>query len=188
MAHFFTTLFADFTENIPAQLLGFVAMGIYFLSYQFNSSRKTVLFQFFSSWLYAVHFFWLGAPAGTVVNIFAVLSAAVFYFRAEKKWAATPLWPILFIAAATVFTLQNWQGPLSLLPIFSFVCSRAALWSRNARITRIFALPASVLFLIYDFASHSYAGTLTEIFALISLLIAFIRFDLLKLRQAEQHS
>lgn len=180
MAAFFGALAADFSENMPAQLIGFVALFFYILSFQFNSNRKIVAAQIFSSFLYMVHYFWLGALSGAIANIFSVLSNLVSFFRGKKKWADMRLWPFIFIALSTAFSLPGWEGFISLCPIVSFACSRMGLWSRNARVTRCFYLPASVLFLIYNIVSHSYSGILAETFGICSLLIAFVRFDLLK--------
>ena len=171
-----------FFDNLPAQLVGAAALLIIIISYQFNDRKHIVFLQFFSGIFFSIHYLMLGAATGGIINVIGVIRAAVFFYKGKYKWSSVAFWPILFSASGFVIAAFTWQGILSLLPAVAFTCTAIALWSQNPRISRIFFMSSSVLFIIYNFVSTSYSGVVTELIAICSLLIAVVRFDILKLQ------
>lgn len=169
-----------FTENLTAQIVGMVALLINVLSYQFNERKKILLMQFFSGAFFTLHYFLLGAYAGAVTNLLSVLRALCFTQRGKHKWASIPAIPISFVILSIISTVFTYQNILSIVPTIAFAFNSVALWSNRPRTTRIFTIPNNSLFLIYNIANASYSGIISDTFVLISLLVAFIRFDILK--------
>ena len=171
---------ARFTENLPAQIVGMVALLINVLSYQFNERKKILTMQFFSGAFFTLHYFLLGAYAGAVSNLLSVLRAFCFTQRGKREWASHAALPIAFVVISAVSTIFTYQNLLSIVPAIAFTFNSVALWSNRPRTTRIFTIPNNTLFLIYNVANASYSGIISDTFVLVSLLIAFVRFDILK--------
>ena len=180
MSQFFSSIVETFSENIPAQIIGFIGLALIVSAYQFNNSKTINLFYIFSGIFFTIHFYMLGAYTGALINLLSSLSCIIFNFRGEKKWASTAFWPILFSALGIVLGIFTWENFLSLLPMVSFCFSRASLFCRNATLTRLLMFPASILFWIYNFANASFSGVLTESIVLVIAIVAVIRFDILK--------
>ena len=183
MAEILKAFIDPFFENLPAQLVGVSALIIIIISYQFNDRRHIVFLQFFSGIFFSLHYLMLGAATGGIINIIGVIRAAVFYFKGRYKWSSSVLWPILFSASGFVIAAFTYTSLLSLLPAVAFTCTAIALWTQNPRFSRLFFFGSSIFFIIYNFASTSYSGVVTEAIAICSLLVATIRFDILKIQE-----
>ncbi len=171
---------ATFTENLTAQLVGIVALLINVLSYQFNERKKILTMQFFSGAFFTLHYFLLSAYAGAVSNLLSVLRALLFSYRGRYKWASHSALPVIFVVVSLISTVFTYQNPMSIVPTIAFTFNSVALWSNRPIITRIFTIPNNSLFLVYNIANLSFSGIISDTFVLISLLVAFIRFDILK--------
>lgn len=163
-----------------AQGLGVIALIIAITSFQQNSQKRIVTLQMISSVFFCVHFCMLGATLGGVLNGLGIFRAAVFRNR-DRAWASHWLWFVLFCALFIAAGLLFWEGPLSLLPISSMLLTTVAFWIRNARAVRLVTMPASPLWMIYNWVHGSYPGFLTEVFVLTSILVAIFRYDVLPL-------
>ena len=152
---------------IFAQILSIIAMTIALLSFQQKTQKRIVLFQFCSSFLFAVHFLLLGAITGALLNFMAA-GRALIYSKRDQKWAASPFWILLF----------------SILPFgiygASFAFFGISFRMKQAAQVRLFSLISSPLWLIYNIFNFSIGGILTESFSLISILIGILRLDLKK--------
>ena len=169
-----------FFENLPAQLVGVVALIIIVISYQFNKRKQVILFQFFSGIFFSIHFLMLGAVTGGVINIIGVVRAAIYYYKGKHPLTSSNFWPTAFSVISVLIAVFTWESILSLLPAAAFICTSIALWVQNPKMTRSFCLSSSLLFIVYNFVSASYSGVITELIAIISILVAFFRFDILK--------
>ena len=160
-------------------------MVLAFISFQQNKSRGILLFQILANTAFVFHFIFLGAPEGAAMNLISLTRNFVFYQKDRHiKSADNQFWLYMFTAVTIAAGIITWKSWLSLLPTIGMVLSGFALYSKNPRTNRLVFFPSSPLWLIYDILSHSIAGTITEIFSLISLIIAIVRFDILKKGEA----
>ena len=181
MQVFIDSFVESFTENLAAQIVGIVALLVNVLSYQFNKRSQILVMQFVAGFLFALHYFLLGAYAGAIANVLGVTRSLAFLFRGKNKLASHPLCPVFFVVLSFISVAFTYQNFLSLLPSFAFLSNSIALWSDRPKITRIFTIPNNSLFLIYNISTLSYSGIISDIFVLVSLIIAFVRFDILRL-------
>lgn len=161
-----------------AQGIGFIGMIFVFIAFQNNNKKKILLFQAIAGAVFTVHFLLLGAFTGSVMNAVEVARNLVFY--REWKTRLRIFWIILFIIVFTASGLASWQSLISLLPVIAMNLSTVAFSLKNPKHIRLCFSPVAIGWLIYNIASFSIAGILTEVFDLISLIIAFWRFDILK--------
>lgn len=152
-----------------------------FISFQQNNSRNILLFQILANSAFVIHFIFLGAPEGAAMNLISLVRNFVFFQKNQKtKWADNQFWLYFFTAITIAAGIITWKGWLSLLPTLGLVLSGIAFYSKNPRTNRLVYFPSSPLWLVYDIVSRSIAGTITEVFSLISLIIAIVRFDIMK--------
>ncbi len=161
------------------QAVGFVGMAFAFISFQNNNIKKLLFFQTLAALSFAIHFSLLGAFTGAVMNILGASRNIIFANR-EKKWANNKLWMYFFILLYTVLGIFTWKDYFSILPIIAMTLATVAFWIPNPKATRFIVLPSSPCWLIYNIFNKSIAGSLTEIFVSTSLIIAIVRFDILK--------
>lgn len=164
-----------------AQGVGFIGMFFVFIAFQNNDKKKILLFQALAGTVFAVHFVLLGAFTGAVMNAVEVLRNSVFYREWKPKHKV--LWMLLFIAVFTAAGVASWQNLTSLLPVMAMNLSTVAFSLSKPKYIRLCFLPVAAAWLIYNIASFSVAGILTEVFDLMSLSIAFWRFDILNKQQ-----
>ena len=176
-------------QEIIAQILSIIAMAIALLSFQQKTQRKIVLFQFCSSFLFAVHFILLHAVTGSLLNFMAA-GRALIYSKRGQKWADHFGWvllfsllPLLIYGANFIFwgiapTFRNLS--VELLPTLGMIATTISFRMKKASQVRAFSTISSPLWLIYNCFNFSIGGILTESFSLLSILIGILRLDLKK--------
>lgn len=166
-----------------AQGIGMVAFLVAAWSFQQNSQKRIVYFQLISTTLFAVHFAMLGVMTGAVLNMIGVFRAAIFSQK-DKAWAKNKAWLAFFVVLCIAAGILTWKNWLSILPLIGMIFTTVAFWVEDPKMVRRLSFPSSPCWLIYNAASHSWAGVLTELFIMTSILIATFRYEWLpKLRE-----
>jgi len=150
------------------------------LSFQKDNRKFTLIFHILASLFFAIHFGLLGAFTGATMSILAAIRGGFYNLRKSKKWINNPLIPYLFILIFLLGGILTWEGYRSLLPMFSVTLECIALWTFNTKKIRWLFLSARPTMIIYNILVGSLAGLAIEIFLIISLITAIIRFDVLK--------
>ena len=165
-----------------AQAVGIVGLIFAVISFQKNNNKGILLFQVMAALTFFIHFTLLGAYTGAAMNLIGAARNLVFYNR-EKRWAQSRYWVAAFIGIYIIVGMLTWKDGFSILPIIAMTLSSVGLWIKNPKFTRLIVLPSSPCWLVYNIVSSSIAGILTETFVVTSLIIAVIRFDILKQAQ-----
>ncbi len=164
-------------SDLIIQVIGFVAVAVFVLSYQIKSNRWLFLLQLIGSALFCLQFFLLDAFSGCLslaVNIirYALMMKYKDWSWVRKKWC--PVFIALMFTAVLFFT---WNGPVSLLAFIASVSSTFACWTNSPRKIRMVNLVcASPCWLIYDVIVFSLGGIVSESITIISIIVSFIRF------------
>ena len=156
-------------------ILGFIAVGLFFYSYQCTEKRKLMIIQTVATALSCIQYLLIGAFSGFALNIVCIIRNFVFYFR-EKNQSKDLIAPIvlsLCIAGASIF---SWEGIHSLLITLGLVVNTMCMGICNARDFRKTILISSSLILVYNIFAFSYSGILSESISLLSVIIGIIRF------------
>ena len=172
--------------DLVAQAIGIVAMVVAILSFQAKTQRTIILMQLFSTSLFAVHFFLLGAYGGVMLNLICA-ARSVVYVQIHKPWASHPVWIFVFSALSvasyfiTIFALTpQITLPillLEILPVTANVITTVSQRMKDAKSVRKFNIWASPLWLIYNVVNHSIGATICESFVIISIVVAMLRLD-----------
>ncbi len=163
------------TNPIVIQLIGFFALGLSLLVYQLNKRKSMILAQMFSSLLFSLHFLLLGAYTGSIMNFIGATRNFAFDKYRDRSWSPLVLWA--FVAILSFASILTWEGPLSLLPAIGTISGAFAYWQQTAKSIRLISLISPPAWFVYAIFSHSYAGMVTEIFVLCSVLVGMYRHD-----------
>ena len=160
--------------DILAQVFGLGGSALNIYSYQMKSNRWYYFFQGAGSALFTVNFFMLGAYTSALLNILSLFRGLVL--AAGKKWSnwyVYALFEVAFLAAG----IATYSGFPSVLITVAQLVSTTTMWLGNGKTIRVvqffFVSPA---WLYNNAVVFSLGGILTESFALISILVSFLRY------------
>ncbi len=161
--------------NLIVQAFGIVGMIFGLWSFQPKQRINILKFQLVSNAFWVLHFGLLGATTGAALNAAGMARAYGFHkFAQQSKRPKWLLWTVLLLITALGFT--TWQGWYSLLPMFAMVIATVGLWQRNEQWLRFITFFASPLWITYNILSGSYAGVLTEVLIMCSIIIGLWRY------------
>ena len=185
---YFKNLFFGDLPTVLGQCIGLVAMCVAIGSFQMRTQKNILRMQVISDCLFTVHFLLLGAISGGVLNAIGIVRSLIFTQRNEKKWAASEVWVYVFLVlilctypmAFLVFHKEATTANLILeiLPVLGMVATTFSFHMEKASMVRAFSTISSPLWLTYNVFNHSVGGILTEVFALLSILIGILRLDI----------
>ena len=167
------------TVNIIAQILGFGGVYMLFTLYQQKERNKLLRRKLCADVLWGVHYLLLGAWAGAIPNLVGIARESIF-MNSGKKWADSPIWPIIFVGISWDLTIMSWRSAISLLPMCASTLVTISLWVKSPKFTRLLSVPVCVSFIIYDCFVGSYAGIINESISLVSIIISFFKNDVKK--------
>jgi hypothetical protein len=168
---------AVFMTIWQTQSIGFLALVFAIASFQKDSRRFILLLQIIAGALYAIHFFFLGAFTGAIMNVFGVARNSVFSQRETKKWANSRIWLFSFLLLFLMAGILTWEGWHSMLPILGMASGTIALWLKNTKHIRLIALTSPPSWFAYNLMVGSIPRMLTEIFLFLSIIVGMLRFD-----------
>lgn len=163
--------------NIAAQIVGLNGIICSLLSFQQKERKNVMLLQTTASGAFCVQLFMVGAITGGCLDSISFFRSLIFSQR-HKKWASSPIWLCIFIAAMTAVGIMTWQDTSSILPIIGSLLSTLALWMKKPKHIRIISLFVGPCWLIYNLIHGAYTGALNEVLAMASIIIGLIRHDL----------
>ncbi len=177
--------------DIITQGIGFCGAAFNFLSFQQNKRSRIIGFQIVAALLFITHYIFLGftsgadAFTGAALN-FIGLSRSIVFINNDKKWAKSPLWLVFFIIVSAIAGVLTWESWYSFLPPLAMILTTVSYWMKNETKIRLITFPSSPCWLIFNIITGSFAGVVTECVVMSSLIIAIIRYDVLKKEKVEK--
>jgi hypothetical protein len=162
------------------QIIGFIAVATFLLSYQMKERRNIIIVNVISRILYIVQYCLLGAFSGAILDSIGIISSVI----AEKKNVPfikkhTKLIIILcgavVLAAALSIALVN-KSLLDILPIAGVFLHTGAFWITDEKIIRKVSFAGSPFWLVYNFLSHAYGSAVGDILTMVSIVTAMIKY------------
>ena len=164
------------TLAIVGQIIGFFAMGVAIFSFQARRGKHIMLFQGVASSLWVLHYVFIGSLGGGAMNFVALVRNFV-YMQKERMSKTVSIMVQSFTALAFIAVgAFTWEGPITIVPVVGSLAATVAFLMRNENMLRAFSMIVSVTWLIYNVTQFSIAGALNEAFALVSIIIALIRY------------
>lgn len=147
-----------------AQVLGFVALAVYCLSYVAKNRTMFFLLATVAELLYALPFIFLGSIGTGIIFIVSCVQNLCFFLH-EKKGEKMPrfeIWTFVFsFVLIGVFTAET---TFDILPILVNVISTFAYNEKNMRKLRLMSFIPSVLSLANDILVKAYANAFEDAF------------------------
>lgn len=188
------------TFDIFVQILGFIGIAFNIIAVQFNSHGKIMLFKTIGEFMFILHYVFLNAWSGVVMDIIGVSRNIIFTLNV-KKGKSNKFW-IIFFATITIvlglFTIViSWNSmikgaiwlfgenylTLTIVGVFCSILSIIAKFLttvgyaiKNPHTIRKLNFPSSSCWLVYNFVYFSISGVVNEIFVMSSIVIAEIRY------------
>lgn len=181
IADFFVTAYTEmcdsFVNNPAAQAIGFLSLVLSLVSFQMKTRTQILIFQCMASLSCAVSLIMLGGIAGGILDVVAFSRTLVFSLADRYKWAKCKLWLPFYIILIIAVGIITWDptGIGTLFAIAGTLLSTVALYQKSERLMRIISLFVGPCWIIYSLIYSSAFGTLNEIIAMTSLIIALVR-------------
>ena len=170
--------------TLIGHILGFIAVGLFFYSYQVNEKRKLMTIQTVATALSCVQYLLIGAYSGFALNVVCIIRNFIFYFR-DKNQRTDLTSPVLISLCIAAASILSWEGVHSLLITLGLVVNTMCMGMCDAKSFRKTILISSSLILAYNAFAFSYSGILSESISLISVIIGIIRY---RSSQQPQHT
>ena len=172
--------------NYIATFFGLIAMLLFIYSYQIKSAKCIVICNSLCSFFYVLQYVCLGAWSGAVIDFMATLMSAVV---ASKTMAKSPkirkyILSVLFIILV-VAGIYLYENVFSLFSLLGAVFERLSMMCRKERNIRIVSLISQPCWLIYNFAYGAIMSSLGNVFAIVSIITALIRYGKRNRKQGE---
>jgi len=170
--------------GIFVQLIGFGGAACEFISYQQKTQKRIMLCQALANALWMIHMWLIGGIAASVQNMISISRGIIYSYRADKKWAQSNLWHVVFIAISAICTVFTWQqeGWSAIFPFLAMLFSTLSCGFLNPFHVRLMNFLVVPNWMTYNIIHMSFAGIITEICNFTSLVIGIVRIDIPKMR------
>ena len=159
---------------IIGQIIGIIAMAIFFISYQFKEAKKLMVFQCLAVVSICIHYLLIGATSGLILNL-VCLARNICYANRDKRLLSGIWVPIFFCIAMGIVGILSWQDYYSIFIITGLIINTIFLSQPNTQILRYSILLTSPLVFTYDVFVLSVGGMANEALAVTSSIIGIIR-------------
>lgn len=166
--------FISANSFIMAQIVGFIAVAMVIVMYQFKSHKLIMVLMSVMCGFWCLHFAMLNCWSAVVMNGVNVTRSIVYSFD-DKKWARAKIVPFVFSAVAVVLVILSWQDIRSILPLIGTVFSTFANWQKDTKRLKLLTVPVCLSWGTYNFLNSSYAGFINEILCFCSIIVYFLR-------------
>ncbi|MBE6608629.1 MAG: YgjV family protein [Ruminococcaceae bacterium] len=167
--------------KILANVLGLCAVAMFVFSYQLKSRRGIIFFNAASRVLYVLQYILLGAFEGALLDIVAffvsLLCSKSNSGFIKKHFLLTVIFSNVLVVAVGLTVYEN---IFSLLPILGVIFETLALWLKKERGIRAVSLLGAPFWLAYNLLNSAYASAAGNVFTLVSITVAIVRYDFLK--------
>ena len=167
-------------QLIISQIIGFVAVGLYLLSYQLKKRKQIVWVTCISNLLYVLQYVLLGAFSGAIMDMMSTISSFFAAKKNDKPFVRFSRWlgPVNLIIIAVVGIISAFvqKDPLELLPIAGALFQTGGLWCDDEQTIRKLGLCSAPFWLVYNFLSQAYGPAIGSVIAIISIIVALLRY------------
>lgn len=167
--------------TLIANGVGLVAVVLFVASYQMKRRNGIIVCNSVSRALYILQYVLLGAFSGAVLDVIGLLSSML---AARKD---TPLMkklriPVLILinASMLVATVLLYETVWDVLPFIGVLLHTTAFWLTDEKKIRALSILGSPFWFAYNAHSLALGSAAGDIFTIVSIGIAILRYDILK--------
>lgn len=157
------------------QGLGALAVILGFVNYQVKTREQVLYVHTATAVCFTLHYLFIGAYSGMVLNGFGIIRNIVYYFNGKKGNVSRPV-AVIFALGMGVLGVLSWQNATSVLVVAGLIINSYAMSFSNPNNVRKSILVSSPLVLAYDVLVGSIGGAVYEAIVIISSVIGLIRY------------
>lgn len=164
---------------ILSQILTISAYILLIRTYFLKNKRRITVLSAVSMVLTACAYVCLSAWTGFAMALVAILrNSYILWQESHPSHAALTKRDYMFLVAVFIaivlVTIPAYDGPLSLLPLFSTSIYTYSLWQKNLKIYKFCGIPVELFGTAYNVFIGSIFGTIMEAALLVATIIGFI--------------
>lgn len=165
---------------IAAQIIGFLAVTAFLLSYQQKKRSNIILLNVISRFLYILQYLILGAFSGAVFDVMAAGSSVIAdrkhnsFIKKHLKAIIVIVNAVFLLIGATLAFLN--KSFLDILSLAGVLFEINALWLSSEKAIRWVSLFGAPFWFAYNLLSKAYGSAMGNILTIISIIIALIRY------------
>lgn len=156
--------------------LGYIAFIVGILTFQSNKQKHIVLLKAFTDICFGIQYILLGAYTGAATDLVGCVRNLIFakeFKRKRTQYIITAFFVVIMI----IIGIVTWNGYLSLLAIAGKLCTTVSFSIKNTKFLRLFTIPSSLMWIIYNAVTGSAGGVLYEAMVIVSIVVAAYRYD-----------
>lgn len=157
------------------QTIGIMGAIFAFIAYQQKAHKWIMVYKTCSALCFVLQFILMKAYTGLAMNVLGIIIYLGSAYLIAKEKNVKPF-VVLFSIACIVLGVCTWVGLASLLAIIGETVVAIACGCKNLKYVRYISIIGSSCWLAYDCIYFSLGGIITELFAIISIVIAIVRF------------
>ena len=163
------------------QVFGILALVTLALSFRKNKKDNLLKQQIYSNSFCALQYLCLGREAYTGFLLhFLCLVRNFIYYKYDNKNIPFK-WFLVCAVSMVIVSLVSYESLWSLVPMVGIVLNSWGLWQSKLPVSRRCEAIAAFLVVVYNFKVLAWGGVLANGFEFVMVVIAIVRFDILKL-------
>lgn len=165
---------------IIPQIIGIIAVILFVLSYQLKHRKSIIVCNVISRCLYILQYLLLGAFSGAILDVLGVFASLIAekkdkpFIKKHLKLVIIAVDAVMVIAGVAICIVN--KSLLDLLPIAGVLLHTSAFWLTDERKIRRVSLLGSPFWFIYNFASRAYGSAAGDLFTIVSIITAMIKY------------
>ena len=160
-----------------AQAFGIIGLILSVLSMQMKTKRNIMIMLLLLNLASALNFLFLDSITGSLICFLAVFETFINYLY-DSKDKRVPVYIIAFyIFVNLILGLISFKGLIDIIPIVCALLFIATVCTKSESKIRKLMFGNQLLWLGYDIKAKAYMFAITNILTLISIVVAFFRFD-----------
>ena len=184
----------DFSQNLVSSLsnsLGFwyliilnafgvIAITLKVIEYQSKTRRGSLTFAILSDLCWTMYFLLQGNFVSALMCAIAVMQFVIFMQREKHSWANSKLWLVFFFAlqgVSGILTFINWYDVFA---ITAGLITVVMYYVYDRKTYRIFSFFYVLCWLMNSGFNGYLLPLLNDSFSMVSVIIAIVRYDILK--------
>lgn len=166
------------TNFIIAQVFGVLGIIANVSSMQFKKRKQILAALLCLNLFSALNFIFLNKLSSAYISLFAVIEIIINYlFESRKKEVPKPL-VALYAVISIILGSLNFTGLIDLLPIACAILFCITIVIKKEQHIRVAMLLTQLLWFIFDISVGAYVFSLSNLFAIVSTLIAIRHYRL----------
>lgn len=165
-----------------SQIFVILAIIILAITYFLKDKTKILILCLIYCIFYGVHYLLLGAITGAMMNLVSLIRNYWFFRNSKNNKKNSKLVLIILLLISIIFGIITYKDMFSIISIIASLISTYSIWQDDVKLYKILAIPVSICFTVYAIHINSLVAIITELFLLITEVIAIIKLYFNKLK------